>query len=129
MQDKESLEALLRSAVSTKNSLPEQERKPLLVKLSPELTDQERRDIAGVLCKPQCRVDGLIISNTTTQRPEGISSEQGGLSGRPLAQPSTQLIRDMYKLTKGQFVIVGKSTQLSLSGSPRYNNQTLFDAL
>lgn len=53
----------------------------------------------------QCKVDGLIISNTTIKRDHLQSSssvEEGGLSGKPLADSSTKLIKDMYTLTKGQ---------------------------
>lgn len=107
MQDKESLESLLLAALNARNSLPEHEQKPLFLKLSPELTEQQKQDVADVVTKPHCRVDGFIISNTTTDRPDGVTHEAGGLSGRPLAQASTQLIRDMYKLTNGNFAIIG----------------------
>ena len=49
-------------------------------------------------------MDGLIISNTTISRPEdggGVYTEAGGLSGPPLLDMSTQLIRDMYRHTQG----------------------------
>ena len=59
----------------------------------------------------QCRIDGLIVTNTTTTRPKGLKSslkdEKGGLSGKPLNNLSTQTIRDMYSLTKGAIPIVG----------------------
>lgn len=51
-------------------------------------------------------VDGLIITNTTVSRPAclrgALSSEAGGLSGKPLRDLSTQTIRDMYTLTEGK---------------------------
>jgi len=53
----------------------------------------------------QCCVDGLVISNTTTERMPNLSDrqavERGGLSGRPLTDLSTALIADMYRLTEG----------------------------
>ena len=56
-------------------------------------------------------VDGLVISNTTMQRPDTLlnphKSETGGLSGPPLKDMSTNLIREMYKLTSGRLVIIG----------------------
>ncbi|XP_061327752.1 dihydroorotate dehydrogenase (quinone), mitochondrial isoform X2 [Pezoporus flaviventris] len=56
-------------------------------------------------------VDGLIVSNTTVSRPSSLQSRQrsepGGLSGKPLRELSTQTIRDMYSLTRGQVPIIG----------------------
>lgn len=58
-----------------------------------------------------CKVDGLIISNTTIQRPDYLindnKKETGGLSGLPLKDVSTKLIADMYKLTNGKVTIIG----------------------
>lgn len=53
----------------------------------------------------QLGVDGLIVSNTTVSRPSSLRSRQrmepGGLSGKPLRELSTQIIREMYALTQG----------------------------
>lgn len=61
-----------------------------------------------MLCS-QYQVDGLIISNTTTKRNlelRGVHiQEAGGLSGDPLRNVSTELICNMYQLTKGKFFI------------------------
>ena len=50
-------------------------------------------------------MDGLIVSNTTLQRPANMksvhSSEKGGLSGAPLKDLSTQTVSEFYHLTKG----------------------------
>ena len=57
----------------------------------------------------QCRVDGLIISNTTTSRPDSLRSnlrrEVGGLSGKPLKELSTKAIKEFYSQTKGKIKI------------------------
>ena len=54
----------------------------------------------------QCKVDGLIVSNTTVSRPDLLTSEHktetGGLSGKPLRDLSTEVINDFYTLTKGK---------------------------
>jgi len=67
--------------------------------------------VADVIVSDGCRVDGLIVSNTTTARPAALSSqhraEVGGLSGRPLRDASTRCIGDMYRLTDGLVPIVG----------------------
>ncbi|KAL0414761.1 UNVERIFIED_CONTAM: Dihydroorotate dehydrogenase (quinone), mitochondrial [Sesamum radiatum] len=83
---------------------------PLLVKIAPDLSKQDLEDIAAVALA--LRVDGLIISNTTIQRPEPVSKnpvaeETGGLSGKPLFSLSTNILKDMYVLTKGKIPLIG----------------------
>nr|CAH7733393.1 unnamed protein product [Callosobruchus chinensis] len=99
LQHKENLSKLLRAIVEARKP-------PLLLKLAPDLSPQERRDIAAILKQKECRVDGLIISNTTVSRPETLKNvknkhETGGLSGPPLKDLSTEMIRDMSRLTDG----------------------------
>lgn len=82
------------------------------MKLAPDLTPEERKDIASVLKKKECRVDGLIISNTTIERPiylksDNLKNETGGLSGAPLKDVATQMVADMYKLTDKMTIIGG----------------------
>ncbi|XP_073300863.1 dihydroorotate dehydrogenase (quinone), mitochondrial isoform X2 [Primulina huaijiensis] len=83
---------------------------PLLVKIAPDLSKQDLEDIARVSLA--LRIDGLIISNTTIQRPNTISSnpvseETGGLSGKPLFDLSTNILKEMYILTKGKIPLIG----------------------
>jgi dihydroorotate dehydrogenase len=82
---------------------------PLLVKLAPDLTDEDKRDIAAVAL--QAPVDGLIVSNTTIARPDGLksaqASEAGGLSGAPLMAPSTALLAEFHALTEGKLPLIG----------------------
>ena len=83
---------------------------PLLVKIAPDLTETDKSDIAAVALKH--KIDGLIVSNTTIERPGPIAThlhggEAGGLSGAPLFEPSTEVLRDMYRLTKGKLPIIG----------------------
>ncbi|KAG5875262.1 hypothetical protein JTB14_033470 [Gonioctena quinquepunctata] len=82
MQDKDNLRKLLRALVETRNDLPLLEKPHLLLKLAPDLSMQEKEDIADVLRKKECRVDGLIVSNTTIGRPPSLHSyhreETGG---------------------------------------------------
>jgi dihydroorotate dehydrogenase len=82
---------------------------PLLVKIAPDLTPEERQDIASVALA--AGLDGLIVSNTTVDRPTGLVSpyavESGGLSGRPLFAASTALLADMYRLTRGKLPLIG----------------------
>lgn len=112
MQSKQILTDLLRTVVQTRNNLPGDNKPPLLLKLAPDLTPEEKWGIASVLKEKDCRVDGLIISNTTVERPQflktvDVKNETGGLSGKPLKDMSTQMIIDMYRLTDGM-TIIGK---------------------
>lgn len=83
---------------------------PLLVKIAPDLSKQDLEDIAAVALA--LRLDGLIISNTTISRPDPVSShplakEAGGLSGKPIFDLSTTVLREMYILTRGKIPLVG----------------------
>ena len=84
-------------------------RSPLLVKIAPDLDEEERADIAAVALA--VGIDGIIVSNTTVARPPGLRSphagEAGGLSGRPLFAPSTALLAEMYRLTRGRLPLIG----------------------
>jgi dihydroorotate dehydrogenase len=82
---------------------------PLLVKIAPDLTEEDKRDIAAVA--EEAGIDGLIVSNTTIARPATLKSphrgEAGGLSGVPLFRPSTALLAEMFRLTGGRLPLVG----------------------
>ena len=82
---------------------------PLLVKIAPDLSPDERADIAA-LAGPS-GIDGIIIGNTTIARPPSLRSahagEQGGLSGAPLFAPSTAVLADIYRLTEGKIPLIG----------------------
>jgi len=110
-QTKQKLQELLAKLVAARNELSGTVKPPLLLKLAPDLTQEQRKDIADVLRDKKCCVDGLVISNTTTERMPNLSDrqavERGGLSGRPLTDLSTALIADMYRLTEGRLPIIG----------------------
>lgn len=82
---------------------------PLCLKIAPDLTEQDRRDIAEVAVATP--VAGLVVSNTTVARPSGLAGrhrgESGGLSGRPLFAPSTELLREMFARTGGKLTFIG----------------------
>jgi dihydroorotate dehydrogenase len=109
LQGRVALEALLDRVMAARAALTI--RPPLLLKVAPDLTADERRDVAEVALA--ARIDGLIASNTTTQRPPDPMrrhrnlNEAGGLSGWPLFTPSTELLRDLYRLTEGKLTLVG----------------------
>lgn len=82
---------------------------PLLLKVAPDLTDEDKADIAAVVL--ESGIDGLIVSNTTLARPAAIppslAAEAGGLSGRPLLEPSTKVLGEFYQLLGGKLPLVG----------------------
>ncbi|MEO8559698.1 MAG: dihydroorotate dehydrogenase 2, partial [Rhodospirillales bacterium] len=82
---------------------------PMLIKSAPDVTEQERNDIAEVALATG--IDGMIVSNTTVARPDSLRSrhvsERGGLSGRPIFDISTSLLADMHALTKGKLPLIG----------------------
>lgn len=102
--EKKRLQALLTKldTISTK--------KPIYLKLSPDISTKTRKDIAELCMKH--RVDGFICGNLTKNRQlatikDASVPEQGGLSGKVVQGLSDQLISDMYRLTKGQKTIIG----------------------
>jgi dihydroorotate dehydrogenase len=107
LQRRASLETLLHPLLRAREETAR--RVPLLVKIAPDLTTAEREDIASVALGTG--IDGLIVSNTTVDRPAGLASEHaqeaGGLSGRPLFASSTELLGDMYRLTHGRLPLIG----------------------
>lgn len=82
---------------------------PLLAKVGPDLDDRQLADIAEVAL--ESGIDGLIVGNTTVDRPPGLRSrhaaEPGGLSGRPLRAPAERCLRAMARLIAGRLPIIG----------------------
>lgn len=110
-QKKEQLQILLTKLVSARNSLSCQQKPPLLLKLAPDLSYEERKDIAQIVLSTKCQIDGLVICNTTTERNADLKGmhvqEAGGLSGQPLTDMATEFISEMYRLTGGKIPIIG----------------------
>lgn len=110
LQEKDILRELLEKLVAARNNaVGEYPPPPLLVKLAPDLTEEQQEQIAGVLMETQ--VSGVILTNTTVARPqslpEAFRSHPGGLSGPYLRKASTEVIRNFYRLTNGNLPIIG----------------------
>ncbi|XP_037102492.1 dihydroorotate dehydrogenase (quinone), mitochondrial isoform X1 [Syngnathus acus] len=109
LQGKAELRRLLHTVLKKRDGMQGRHKPPVLVKIAPDLSAQDKRDIADVVT--ELGVDGLMVSNTTVSRPEALQdpqkSETGGLSGQPLKDMSTNVVREMYRLTKGKVTIVG----------------------
>ncbi len=107
LQAQDALRPLLSACLDARG--PRSQAPPLLVKVAPDLSAEERQGIAAVVL--ELRVDGLIATNTTIARPPGLRDplrgEAGGLSGRPLFAPSTEVLADLYRLTEGRIPIIG----------------------
>ncbi|MGB3144960.1 MAG: quinone-dependent dihydroorotate dehydrogenase [Maribacter sp.] len=113
LQDKEPLTSLLNELQleNTKYSSElEVSRKPILLKIAPDLTDDQLMDIIDIVAVT--KIDGVIATNTTISR-ENLKSHQilleeaGGLSGKPLKDRSTEVIRFLSEKSNKAFPIIG----------------------
>jgi len=109
LQRRHEVTALLERLLAARRAAVSGTPPPLLVKIAPDLTEEERADLADVALTSG--IDGLIIANTTVARPPGLrgvhAHEPGGLSGKPLFAPSTALLAEMYRRTKGRVPLIG----------------------
>tara|TARA_Y100000992_G_scaffold77274_1_gene48912 strand:+ start:10 stop:1056 length:1047 start_codon:yes stop_codon:yes gene_type:complete len=105
--EKTSLSKLLKELNSLK--LKKKINKPLFIKISPDIDDQDISQINEIILRHN--ISGIIISNSTDRNRDGLydnnKNEEGGLSGLPLKNLSTKLIKRFYKETKGKIQIIG----------------------
>jgi dihydroorotate dehydrogenase len=106
LQEKEPLTQLLQSLQEKNLAKPKQ--KPILLKIAPDLTDSQLLDIIDIV--KETKIAGVIATNTTISR-EGLQSENrnetGGMSGKPLAKRSTEVIRFLSEKSNKAFPIIG----------------------
>ena len=106
LQDKEPLTDLLQTLQNKNLAKPKQ--KPILLKIAPDLTDEQLLDIIDII--NDTKIAGVIATNTTLSR-EGLASENkiemGGLSGKPLTKRSTEVIRFLSEKSNKSFPIIG----------------------
>jgi dihydroorotate dehydrogenase len=106
LQARDFIEGLLKAVMLVRDSATP--RVPVLVKIAPDLSEAEIDDVLGAI--ELAGVDGIIATNTTIGR-EGIPAQYrdlpGGLSGRPLTQRSTDVIRCIARKTNGRLPIIG----------------------
>ena len=110
LQEKEPLEKLLSLLVEQNNKRAHP--KPLLLKIAPDLTDHQLDDIVDIIL--HTKIHGVIATNTTISRDKlNSSAEQieqigsGGLSGKPLNNRSTEVIRYIHHKSNGQIPVIG----------------------
>ncbi len=106
LQDKEPLTKLL-TTLQTLNKSKEVS-KPILLKIAPDLTNEQLEDIIEIVAAT--KIAGVIATNTTISR-EGLQSEDkgemGGLSGKPLTNRATEVIRFLAEKSNKAFPIIG----------------------
>ena len=104
LQNKDELSRLIDIVLTARDGM----KKPVLVKIAPDLDDEALDQIAAVALMKG--LDGLIVSNTTIARPPLKSrhaGESGGLSGAPLLQPSTKILKAIRRRVGANLVLVG----------------------
>lgn len=110
LQERAPLTALLNSLQVLNDQKPE--RRPILLKIAPDLTDQQLDDIVEIVS--DTGIDGIIATNTTISR-EGLATDTnqiskigaGGLSGKPLSERSTEVIRYIRQKAGPDLPIIG----------------------
>lgn len=106
LQDKAPLTELLQ--ILQADNRQKAQPKPLLLKIAPDLTDEQLLDIIDIVAQTQ--IDGVIATNTTIARDnlkDPNQAETGGLSGRPLKDRSTEVIRFLATQSNKAFPIIG----------------------
>ena len=109
LQDRAALDEILAALQAINGRGPAA--KPILVKVAPDLSFEALDEILE-LSGPR-NLAGIVATNTTTARPVGdercasIYAETGGLSGRPLRERSTEVIRHLYLRSEGKLPIIG----------------------
>ncbi len=110
LQEKEPLKKILAALQLVNESYPK--KKPLLLKIAPDLSNEQLDDIVEIML--ELEMDGIVATNTTIQRTGLVADDlqvekigAGGLSGKPLSQRSTEVIRYIHQKSKGAFPIMG----------------------
>ena len=109
LQNRGQIEKLVQSINDKKKQIPSINKTPIFFKIAPDMNGEQIRDIA--LMSLANNIDGLVIANSTIDRPNILNSqykdEIGGLSGKPLFIKSTLMLKKMYSLTNGQVPLIG----------------------
>jgi dihydroorotate dehydrogenase len=110
LQDKIPLTNLLKKLQERNQSKPG--RKPILLKIAPDLSEPQLDDIIEIVT--EVKLDGIVATNTTVSR-KGLKTEkskieqmgEGGLSGLPLKEKTTRIIKYIHEHSSGKIPIIG----------------------
>lgn len=112
LQEKEPLKQLLNSLMDLRRELSDGSPKPIFLKIAPDLNEAQLADIVSLVF--ETGIDGLVATNTTISRtglktPANVVEQigAGGLSGLPVREASTQVIKFLHKESGGKFPIIG----------------------
>lgn len=106
LNDKDYLEQLITVVQKANKTFDKQ--KPILLKIAPDLNDSQLDEIIELV--KITSIDGVIASNTSIARDKLLSEnkkEMGGLSGKPITEKSTEVIRYLHSNSNGSFPIIG----------------------
>jgi dihydroorotate dehydrogenase len=110
LQEKEPLLHLLNTLQQANHA--KSKRKPILLKIAPDLTNEQLDDIIDIV--RESNIDGVIATNTTIAREPLVTAKNeidaigaGGLSGKPVAQRSTEVIRYLKEKSHNAFPVIG----------------------
>ena len=110
LQEKEPLKELLHRLQDL--NLPHENPKPILLKIAPDLSNEQLNDIIEIVL--ETKIAGIVATNTSVSRNNLKTSQQeidrigsGGLSGKPITQRSTEVIRYLKSRSQNQFAIIG----------------------
>ncbi len=112
LQNKSDLSALLTAASETILEMEDRHKikRPVFLKIAPDIDEEAIRDIVDTVLLAK-GMTGLIVSNTTIERPSFLQSENakqtGGLSGKPLFEKSTQVLKQVARIADGRLDIIG----------------------
>lgn len=111
IQSQDNLDNFLSKIMNLKSQLQEKTNKntPIFLKIAPDIDTKEQQAIAKLALK--YKIDALLISNTTINKDlikyeHKYKKYNGGLSGKPLFDKSTELIKNFYQLTQGQIPLI-----------------------
>ncbi|MGB9521883.1 MAG: dihydroorotate dehydrogenase (quinone), partial [Anaerolineales bacterium] len=114
LQARQALDDLLKQISPKREMINAEKHTPLLVKISPDLSDEELEDVLDILISHH--IDGVIATNTTIQRngllPESLvhpslASQTGGLSGAPLFRLSLSMVEKIVQKAGEQLPVIG----------------------
>jgi dihydroorotate dehydrogenase len=108
LQGKDELQKIFHKLFEFRES--KSKRKPVLLKIAPDLNEPQLEEIVNLVM--EMKIDGVIATNTTLNREElksseALCSESGGLSGKPVRERSTEVIRFLHQASGGRIPIVG----------------------